>query len=203
MSNDTWLHRIVRIAVRPLVHTGVTPNHLTTLRLVSGLAAVACFSIGAPRLNTAGGALFLISALLDRADGELARLGDKSSAGGHRYDLVSDAVVTTSAFVGIGVGLVGGVFGGWSIAMGVLCGVSIAALFLMVNRLEALAAGSEAIPSVAGFDADDALLVLPACAWLDWLAPLLAVATVAAPLAALVVFGRWRLLAARARATAR
>ena len=36
MSHHTWLHRIVRPAVRPLVGTAVTPNHLTALRLITG-----------------------------------------------------------------------------------------------------------------------------------------------------------------------
>ena len=29
----TWAHRFARLLVRPLAHTGLTPNHLTTLRL--------------------------------------------------------------------------------------------------------------------------------------------------------------------------
>ena len=46
MSHNTWIHRIVRVGVRPLVATPVTPNQLTTLRLASGLAATAAFAVG-------------------------------------------------------------------------------------------------------------------------------------------------------------
>ncbi|MBV9754651.1 MAG: CDP-alcohol phosphatidyltransferase family protein, partial [Hyphomicrobiales bacterium] len=105
MIGGSWTHLLVRQLIRPLLGTPVKPNHLTTLRLVSGLAACACFSLGTPSGTRWGGAIWLISALLDRADGELARIGDMRSEGGHRYDYVSDVLVNTVFFVAIGVGL--------------------------------------------------------------------------------------------------
>jgi archaetidylinositol phosphate synthase len=39
-----------------------------------------------------GGGIWLLSAFLDRADGELARIGDMMSRGGHVYDYYSDTV---------------------------------------------------------------------------------------------------------------
>ena len=39
MSHNTWIHRIVRVGVRPLVPTAVSPNHITRLRLILGVAA--------------------------------------------------------------------------------------------------------------------------------------------------------------------
>ena len=39
MSQVTWVHLAARVCVRPLVSTVVTPNHITTVRLVAGLAA--------------------------------------------------------------------------------------------------------------------------------------------------------------------
>ena len=44
--NDTWTHALARMAVRPLLGTGVTPNHLTTLRLLTGLLAWATLAGG-------------------------------------------------------------------------------------------------------------------------------------------------------------
>ena len=41
MAGTSWSHRLARILVRPLVSTGITPNHLTTLRLATGLLACA------------------------------------------------------------------------------------------------------------------------------------------------------------------
>jgi archaetidylinositol phosphate synthase len=58
-----------------LLGTRVRPNHLTTLRLISGLAACLCFGLGTNSGMIWGGVLWLVSALLDRADGERARIG--------------------------------------------------------------------------------------------------------------------------------
>ncbi len=46
MSYNTWIHRIARVAMRPLVNTPVTPNQVTTLRLAAGIAAAAAFAVG-------------------------------------------------------------------------------------------------------------------------------------------------------------
>ena len=46
MSHDTWIHRCARVLVRPLVRTRVTPNHLTTVRLLTGLGSAAAFAAG-------------------------------------------------------------------------------------------------------------------------------------------------------------
>ena len=97
MSHNTWIHRIARVGVRPLVGTPVTPNHLTTLRLVTGLAAAGAFATGIPEWRAWGGVIFVVSMFLDRADGELARLGGKTSPWGHKFDLVSDAVCNALA----------------------------------------------------------------------------------------------------------
>lgn len=79
MSHDTWIHRAVRGAVRPLARTPVTPNQVTTLRLITGLAAAAAFAQGGEGWRQVGAGLFLVSLFLDRADGELARASGKSS----------------------------------------------------------------------------------------------------------------------------
>jgi hypothetical protein len=42
MAHDSWTHRLARAAVRPLLGTRVTPNHLTTARdwaIAMGMAA--------------------------------------------------------------------------------------------------------------------------------------------------------------------
>ncbi len=41
MSHNTWIHRAVRVAVRPLAAGPITPNQVTTLRLAVGLGAPA------------------------------------------------------------------------------------------------------------------------------------------------------------------
>jgi len=193
MSHNTWIHRGVRRAVRPLVATAVTPNHITTLRLVVGLAAAGALASGGGGWRAWGAGLFLLGMVLDRADGELARLGGKSSPWGHRYDLISDALCNLLAFVGLGVGLRDVGFAGWAPVMGLAAGLGIAAILWLVLYLECQH-GERAgeLGSAVGFDADDALLVLPLAVWLghaDWL---LAAASVGAPLFALFMAFRFR-----------
>ncbi|MGH8715773.1 MAG: CDP-alcohol phosphatidyltransferase family protein, partial [Burkholderiales bacterium] len=139
MSHNTWIHRFVRVGVRPLVHTPVAPNHLTTLRLLTGLGASAMFAVGGPAALAWGAGVFVLSVLLDRADGELARQSGKRSAFGHKYDLVTDGLCNALVFIGLGIGLSGGSPLEWrAIPMGVLAGLAVAAILFLTLRLEAL-----------------------------------------------------------------
>ncbi len=173
MSHDTWLHRTVRGAVRPLVASPVTPNHLTTLRLAVGLGAAIALAHGDEAWRHAGAGVFLLGMLLDRADGDLARLSGKTSPWGHTYDLVSDAVSNAAAFSGLGIGLRHGSFGAWAPLMGLAAGLAIAAILWLVMKMEQRhGARAGELGAAAGFDPDDALLVLPVLVWLglsNWL----------------------------------
>jgi len=174
----TYVHAAARWCVRPLVSTAVTPNHLTTLRLASGFAAAGAFALGARPWDVVGGILFVLSAFLDRADGELARISGKTSPGGHTYDLLSDAISNVIAFIAIGIGLSHGPLGASALVMGVIAGGAIAAIFWLVQLLEN--AGS-AFSGAAGFDPDDALFIVGPAAWFGFLVPLLYAAAIAAP----------------------
>jgi archaetidylinositol phosphate synthase len=182
MSHDTWAHRMVRPVVRPLVRTPVTPNQLTWLRLLAGIAAALAFSQGADVWRNVGAALFLLSFLLDRADGQLARLSGKASAYGHKLDLASDSLANGLAFLGLGIGLRDGTFGLWAPAMGALAGLAVGTVLLLVVRIEATA-GERAgeLGSAAGFDPDDGMLAVPLFIWLGLSDLLLALAAVGAP----------------------
>lgn len=188
MSHDTWIHRCVRLGVRPLRATPVAPNHLTTLRLLTGLGASLLLAVGGTAALGWAAWLFLLSLLLDRADGELARLSGKQSPFGHRYDLVADGVCNSLAFVGLGFGLRTGALGPWAVFMGVLAGLAIAAMFHLLWRLERVAANVPSLGSVAGFDPDDALLLVPVLLWLGLAEYLLVAAAAAAPACALVLY---------------
>ncbi|SEC07501.1 CDP-alcohol phosphatidyltransferase [Rhizobiales bacterium GAS191] len=187
MIGDSWTHLLARQLVRPLVGTAVTPNHLTTLRLLSGLAACACFALGTSAGMAWGGAIWLVSALLDRADGELARIGNMMSEAGHRYDYYTDVLVNTAFFVAIGVGLRHTWLGDWSIPLGLLAG---GALLLCMWWSELLERRSEpntrAYEGRWGFDPDDALYLMAPFAWLGWLEPVLVGAAAVAPVVAAV-----------------
>src|SRR5580704_16876864 len=100
-----WDARLARRLVAPLIHSWVTPNHLTTLRLGVGLAAGAAFIPGSYGWSNFAALLLILSNFLDHTDGELARLSGKTSRIGHVYDLTSDAVITILLFIAIGVGV--------------------------------------------------------------------------------------------------
>ena len=189
------MHRGVRVLVKPLVGTRLTPNHLTTLRLVTGLGAAGAFAVGASPWHYYGAAAFVLSVLLDRADGELARLGGRTSPGGHVYDLVADAVSDILVFVGIGIGLRDSLLGLWAVPMGIAAGGAVVIIFWLIVRIEERAGARAAeLGGVAGFDPDDAILVVPVAMAAGGAVPLLIAATVGAPAFALFFYWRFRRL---------
>ena len=192
----SWTHRLARLCVRPLLGGPVTPNHLTTARLVTGLAACLAFAMGDRQWEIWGGGLWIFSAFLDRADGELARLSGQMTPGGHAYDYACDVVVNALLFLAIGVGLRHGALGWWALAMGVIAAVSVAAASLLSERLEERqASNKKAYSGVAGFDFDDALYLFGPIAWLDWFLPVLLGAAVCAPALAVLTWIRLRRIA--------
>lgn len=191
MSHNTWTHRLVRPMVKPLVRTAVTPNQLTALRLTFGLLASAACMVGEPVWTRVGAALFVIAFLLDRADGTLARLSDKKSAFGHRFDLISDTVSNAMIFVGIGIGLRDTQLGWWTAVLGLIAGIAVGAILSVMLRAE-MREGERAaeLKPFLGFDADDAIIVVPIALWLGWALPLLYLAASIAPFFAL--FFAWK-----------
>jgi hypothetical protein len=100
-----WDARLARRLVTPLKDSWVTPNHLTTVRLLVGLAAAWAFMHGTYGWSNLAALLLSLSNFLDHTDGELARISGKTSRIGHLYDLGTDAAVTILLFVAIGAGL--------------------------------------------------------------------------------------------------
>jgi phosphatidylglycerophosphate synthase len=185
------------VLVRPLVGTWVRPNHLTTLRLLSGAAACALLAQGTTVGMAWGGAVWLVSAFLDRADGELARIGNMMSRGGHVYDYYADTVINAAFFVAIGIGLRHSWLGHWSLGLGLLSGVSMFLCSVFAEWLELRSPpGTRAYSGKWGFDPDDALYLMGPLAWLGWLGPILIGASVGAT--AMMLITGVRLLRLRA-----
>ncbi len=80
--------------VRLIYPLPVTPNQVTLLAILTGCVAAACIFIGTPALLVAGGSLVWISAILDGADGILARAKKIFSPIGRSIDGAGDAIVT-------------------------------------------------------------------------------------------------------------
>jgi phosphatidylglycerophosphate synthase len=154
---------------------------LTTLRLLTGLAACLLFASGTRAAMVWGGGLWLLSAFLDRADGELARIGHMTSPGGHLYDYYSDTFINAAFFVSIGFGLRQSWLGPASIPLGLVSGTSIFAASLFAEWLELRSqTGTKAYSGKWGFDPDDALYLMGPLAWLGWLSPILVGASIGA-----------------------
>jgi phosphatidylglycerophosphate synthase len=201
MSHNTWVHRVAgRAFVPPLVRAGVTPNQVTTVRLLTGLSAAACLAVGTPTWQLTGAALFLVSFFLDRVDGDLARATGQTSPAGHTYDLVSDTVCNALTFVGLGLGLTASPLGSWAVPLGLLAGSGVAAILILVMRIERLQGARAAeLKGIASFDPDDAILIVPVAIAFDAAQGLLMAAAVGAPAFALffLVAFRRKLLASR------
>jgi phosphatidylglycerophosphate synthase len=188
MTGGSWTHKIARRCINPLVGTPVTPNHLTTVRLLTGLAACVCFATGVRDWEILGGWLWLFSAFMDRADGELARASGQTSPGGHAYDMVSDTATTALFFVAAGVGLRGSGLGGGAIILGILAGLGVIAAEILAEKIDRMKAptGGKAYPGFAGFDFDDVLYLFAPVVWMGWQLPFVVGAALGAPAFALL-----------------
>jgi phosphatidylglycerophosphate synthase len=171
----------------------VTPNHLTTLRLLTGLAACAALALGDRSTEIWGGAIWVFSAFLDRADGELARISGQTSPWGHTYDYWSDVATSGLFFVAIGIGLRSSMLGWWAIPMGLVAGAAVMATSVIAEELEQRdGLGKKAFSGIGGFDADDVFYLFGPVAWLGLLLPLLVGTAIAGTAIALLTW--WRLL---------
>lgn len=199
ISHDTWIHRIARVSIaRPLARTAVTPNQVTTARLLTGIAAAVAVGAGVPPWQHIGAAIFVVSVLLDRADGDLARITGQTSPAGHRYDLIADSVSNALILIGLGIGLRESGFGLWAVPMGFVAGTAVAFILWLTMRIEdARGPGQAELPSSAGFDADDAILVVPIVIWSGASELLLQAAAIGAPAFAVLFYwvSRKKLLA--------
>jgi phosphatidylglycerophosphate synthase len=197
MSANSWSHRLVRPFVRSLIGTRVSPDHLTWLRIVTGGIACACFASGSRGAQIAGGVVWIISALLDRADGELARLSNGTSAKGHRFDMHADTGVSAAMFLAVGVGIRDGAFGYWAIALGLLCSISMLLCSRWSEEIEEeFEPGAIVLGGAGGFDPDDLFYLVGLFAWADVLDYMLASGAAVLPPATAAI-GIWRMRAAR------
>jgi phosphatidylglycerophosphate synthase len=91
---NLWVHRPLAYAFCRLVYrTSITPNQVTLIAIVLGLTAAACWVDGSPWAMVWGGALLWTSAIMDGADGILARAKNMQSAFGRALDGTADMVV--------------------------------------------------------------------------------------------------------------
>jgi phosphatidylglycerophosphate synthase len=185
VATKPWDSRLAYWLVSPLRDTRVHPNHLTTLGLAVGVAAASLFATGRSSSMHWGAAMFVVSAIIDHADGELARMTGKTSAFGHAYDRTADLIVKLSMFLGMGIG-VRSQYGPLGVAAGAAGGAALVAIFLMRSALARRQGPSALVqPAAGGFEIEDILYVIAPVTWTGWLGPFVLAVGIGAPLFAL------------------
>jgi phosphatidylglycerophosphate synthase len=157
LSLDTELDRRIhrppaRFLARFFSLTPLTPNQLSLLSLVPAAAAASGFARGTAASAIAAAPLFYLWAVLDHADGELARLTGRESAFGRRLDDCCDSAASAVLLAGIFLGALRGAPPGarpaWTAAFGagLVLNAACGALILGAKRAarrEAAANGRE------------------------------------------------------------
>ncbi len=108
-ATEGWMalhiNRKISLAVtRRLMHTSVTPNHMTWVSMMLGLMGAVFFLYSEHGMQILGASFFLLHSILDGCDGELARLKFMESRTGGILDFWSDNVVHVSIFAAMAVG---------------------------------------------------------------------------------------------------
>jgi CDP-diacylglycerol--glycerol-3-phosphate 3-phosphatidyltransferase len=102
------IYTLINPLVKALIKMGFTPNGVTTIGLVLNIGVAIIFVAGAEEGNRGdlsyvgwAGALILFAGLFDMLDGQVARLGNMSSAFGALYDSVLDRYSELIMWLGI------------------------------------------------------------------------------------------------------
>jgi phosphatidylglycerophosphate synthase len=96
-----------------LSRTSLTPNHVTLIAALFGVAAIVLFAQGGYSSVFWGGAALQLQSIIDGCDGELARLRYQRSRGGEWLDNLCDDAINLGVLLAVGYGL-GGFW--WSLA---------------------------------------------------------------------------------------
>jgi phosphatidylglycerophosphate synthase len=97
--------RIAKSVVRVIKALPVSPNALTALGMVVGIASGFLYAEGSWSAMLGGSFLFMIAVWMDHVDGEFARATGKTSTFGHYFDHVGAMSSYCAMFIGAGYGL--------------------------------------------------------------------------------------------------
>lgn len=141
LSNDSLMDRLAtRFASRQLTRmflkTPLTPNQVTALSFLLGLASAYWFYQGNYIAGIVGALVLQLSAWVDCADGEVARLKFMESPLGAQLDIIGDNLVHFAVFFSIGMGAYAATGKAWFILFGALAVVgSLGAFFLIFQDI--------------------------------------------------------------------
>ncbi|MCP4214905.1 MAG: CDP-alcohol phosphatidyltransferase family protein [bacterium] len=105
---EKYINRpLAALLVRAVFNTGITPNGLTYCNFVLGIAAAILLAQDTYLFILLGGISIQLSAIVDCADGQLARAKDMCSDYGSHLDIFLDRITDFCLVVGVSVGLYG------------------------------------------------------------------------------------------------
>ena len=185
-----WDQRLARILVKPLTRTPITPNQITSVSLLCGVAGGVMLGMGGAAMGW-GALLYVLAQFIDHMDGELARATGRTSVFGHYYDHVAGGIFEVVMFAGIGIGLQQTAFaplgldalGPWASTMGAVAAIAVGVTVTL--RMEIFRAfGRDAIdqPGFAGFEIEDIMYVVGPLAWFGGLDVFLLLASIGTPI---------------------
>ena len=167
MTDVPWDQRLARLAMRPLAHTPLRPNHLTALGFLAGLGTAALFAAGGRAEADWAAFLFMLAMFLDHSDGELARLTGRTTALGHRLDYLVGSANYTLLFIGLGIGQAAGPYGPWALAVGLGAGLANPAIVTLRMRMDSrFGPAAVAHPRAGGFEIEDFVYLIGPITWL-------------------------------------
>lgn len=144
---DRYFNRILsRRFTRVFLSLGLSPNTVTMLATLVGLAAAVGFAMGTYAAGLAAAVLFQLAAVIDCSDGEIARLTFTESSFGAWLDVAMDNVVHMAIFGGIAWGSYIAASGfpyGWTpLALGAAAILGNALSFALVGRAQKIRAAN-------------------------------------------------------------
>lgn len=142
---------------RRIVNWGVTPNQMTIVSMLIGLAGAPFFLSDTAALQTVGALLFVTHSVLDGCDGELARLTYRESRLGGILDFIGDNLVHIAVFGCMGWGWYMASDTPWPLYLGISAVIGAAGsalavygLTLRANEVKDRSATGPVYTSVAG-----------------------------------------------------
>lgn len=171
---DTYFNRpLGRFLSKALIHTPVTPNQVTVVSALVGLASAWFFAQGNYTAGIVGAILLQLSALIDCVDGDIARVVFKESPIGKWLDLGLDQVVHVAVFGTLAVGLHRAGIDAPVVALGISAVVGAVISFPVVVRARRLATAEDTrlekfIDAASTRDFTALILFLSVIGHLEW-----------------------------------
>ena len=155
-AQDGFLTRLISRKIslsvtRLLARTPITPNAMTLVCTLIGLAAAWCFGSSTAPGQFVGALLFLLHSILDGCDGELARVKFRESRLGGTLDFWGDNVVHVAVFGAFAYAWSAAVDDDWPLRLGAvaIAGTILGATFVYLHAMRPKATAGPLLTTVS------------------------------------------------------